>query len=356
VGVQQSGSIRRWRRKLLIALAAIPLLAVVCIASLRALLGRQQAIDSPNGVQEAGYLQIGGAPQWLEVRGWDRANPVILWLHGGPGLPVLPAAYASFLPWERTFTIAHWHQRGAALTYAAAPATEAPLTIDRMVHDGVEVAEYLRRRLGKDHIIVIGHSWGTVLGAHMVQQRPDLFAAYVGTGQMNSLEDDGRDLFAAAMVRARAGSNATAIEALRDVATLPPTDVGRMDAVRRWGRTEDVSDNPLLVFIAPLLSPAYPVTKIFSVSRGFVHSRRTLFDEELRVRLEHDVPELKTPAFLFQGKDDWQVSTPAAVRYFERLRSPRKEIVLLDGGHFVHVFHSTEFLSALTTKVRPLAK
>ena len=128
-----------------------------------------------------------------------------------------------------------------------------------------------------------------------------------------------------------------------------------MDVVRKWGKTEDISDNPLLVLIAPLTSPGYPVSKALSLREAFEGSRRALFHEQQQVRVERDVPERATPAFLFQGKDDWQVSTPAAVRYFERLRAPSKEIVLFDGGHFVHVFHSDAFLNALTTKVRPLA-
>ena len=66
-----------------------------------------------------------------------------------------------------------------------------PLTIDRMAEDGIEVAEHVRSRLHKDTIILIGHSWGSVIGTRMVQRRPDMFAAYVGTGQFNSLEDDG---------------------------------------------------------------------------------------------------------------------------------------------------------------------
>jgi len=331
------------------------LLIGVGAAGLRALLAKQQLLESSTAVHEAGYVQIGGIPQWIEIRGWDRTNPVILWLHGGPGAPVLPASYASFLPWEKTFTLVHWHQRGAGLTSAGRPLDGPPLTISGMVEDGIAVAEHVRRSLQKDKIIVIGHSWGSVLGTRMVQRRPDLFAAYVGTGQFNSLEDDGRDLFAAAMSRAKASGNATAVESLAGVASLPVTDVHRMDIVRTWGKTEDISDNPLLVLIAPLISPGYPISKTLGLGKAFAGSRRALFDEERQVRVERDVPELATPAFLFQGKDDWQVSTPAAVRYFERLRAPRKDVVIFDGGHFVYVFHSDAFLSALTTRVGPLA-
>ena len=275
---------RRWVRRLLIALAVFLLLVGMGAVGLRTLLARQQALESSASIHQVGYVRIGGIPQWIEIRGWDRTNPVILWLHGGPGAPVLPASYASFLPWEKTFTIAHWHQRGAGLTYAATPGNPSPLTIDRMVQDGIEVAEHVRSRLRKDKVILIGHSWGSVIGTRMVQRRPDLFAAYVGTGQFNSLEDDGRDLFAAAMARAKASGDARAIESLTAVSSLPLTDVGRMNVVRKWGKSEDISDNPMLVLLAPLISPGYPLRKAFSLGNAFEVSRRALFDEEKQVR------------------------------------------------------------------------
>jgi pimeloyl-ACP methyl ester carboxylesterase len=157
------------------------------------------------------------------------------------------------------------------------------------------------------------------------------------------------------MARARRDSNDTAIRALDAVAALPVSDVRRMDVVREWGRTEDISDNPLLVYLGLLLSPGYPVHRVFSVTRGFAKSRAELFEEELRVNAPHDVPELKVPAFLFQGRDDWQVSTASALRYFEVLKAPVKEVVVLDGGHMVAMLQSQAFLKALVEKVRPIA-
>jgi pimeloyl-ACP methyl ester carboxylesterase len=332
----------------------VVVLAALLITALRLLIANGMRIEGPAAIQESGYVSIGGQPQWIELRGWDRANPVLLWLHGGPGAPVISASYSSFYPWERQFTVAHWHQRGAGLTYAASN-TPQRLTIETMVNDGIQVAEYVGSRLPDARIIVVGHSWGSVLAAWMVQRRPDLFAAYVGTGQFTSLEEDGRDLFAAATERAKRDSNNRALRALDAVAALPVTDPRRMDVVRKWGRTEDVSDNPLLVYVGLLLSPGYPVHRVFSFTAGFAKSRADLFDEELRVNMPRDVPELKVPAFLFQGRDDWQVSTPSALRYFDALKAPVKDVVMFDGGHMVAMLQSEAFLKALVEKVRPNA-
>jgi pimeloyl-ACP methyl ester carboxylesterase len=346
------GFLRRGVRWMLIASAVLVTLSVLLIAGLRLLIANGLRIEGPAAIQESGYVSIGRQQQWIELRGWNRANPVLLWVHGGPGAPVISASYSSFLPWEHQFTVVHWHQRGAGLTYAA----NAPgrLRIDTMVTDGIQVVEYVRSRLPDVPIIVVGHSWGSVLAMRMVQRRPELFAAYVGTGQFTSLDDDGRDLFAAALGRARRDSNERGVRALDAVAALPVADVHRMDVVREWGRTEAVSDNPLLVYVGLLLSPGYPVQRVFSFTRGFAKSRADLFEEEQRVNMLRDVPELKVPAFLFQGRDDWQVSTPSALRYFEALKAPAKDVVLFDGGHMVAMLQSEAFLKALVEKVRPV--
>jgi pimeloyl-ACP methyl ester carboxylesterase len=97
------------------------------------------------------------------------------------------------------------------------------------------------------------------------------------------------------------------------------------------------------------------VHRVVSVTRGFAKSRAELFEEELRVNVPRDVPEVKVAAFLFHGRDDWQVSTASALRYFEVLKAPVKEVVVLDGGHMVAMLQSQVFWKALVEKVRPWA-
>jgi pimeloyl-ACP methyl ester carboxylesterase len=142
------------------------------------------AIRSPAGVQEGEFVDIGGIKQWVQIRGEDRDNPVLLFVHGGPGGTTLPIS-SGWRPWEKHFTVVQWDQRGAGRTYGAAGDTLGPtMTLERMTQDGVELAEYLRIHLHKDKIVLVGHSWGSFLGIHIVKQRPDLFYAYVGTGQV----------------------------------------------------------------------------------------------------------------------------------------------------------------------------
>ena len=138
--------------------------------------------------EEGLYVPIGGIRQWIQIRGEDRANPVLLYVHGGPGASALALSWA-WQPWEKYFTVVQWDQRGAGRTYRLNGDAEAPgMTIDQMTKDGIEVAEYLRAHLHKEKIVLLGHSWGSILGINMVRRRPDLFSAYVGTGQFVEAE------------------------------------------------------------------------------------------------------------------------------------------------------------------------
>ena len=130
-------------------------------------------------------MPLGGVEQWVSISGDDRDNPVLLVVHGGPGDSQWPHA-GNYLPWEKSFTVVQWDQRGAGRSYGRIGEGTPEVNLNRIAHDGVELADYLRRTLGKKKIIVLGHSWGSVVAVTMVQLKPELFATYVGTGQVVS--------------------------------------------------------------------------------------------------------------------------------------------------------------------------
>jgi pimeloyl-ACP methyl ester carboxylesterase len=149
-------------------------------------IARTIAIRTPNGIDERMYVNIGGIDQWVQIRGQNRNNPVILCLHGGPGGSWI-AQTTVFLPWEKDFTVVQWDQRGTGKTLeTTGPTIADAMSTDHMTQDGIEVSEFVRNHLHKDKIILLGFSWGSLLGVHMAKQRPDLFYAYVGTGQQHA--------------------------------------------------------------------------------------------------------------------------------------------------------------------------
>jgi pimeloyl-ACP methyl ester carboxylesterase len=161
-------------------------------------------------------ISINGIQQWINVRGKDTRNPILLLLHGGPGSPETPYNWTFQTPWEDFFTVVEWDQRGAGKTYALNdPDKIAPtMTVPKMLSDTEQVIEYLRRTYRKQKIILVGHSWGSVLGVLIAQKHPDWLYAYVGVGQWVNTQKSEREAYAFSLSEARANNNAEALKEL----------------------------------------------------------------------------------------------------------------------------------------------
>ena len=319
------------------------------------------AIPAPGAINEAGYVRIGGIDQWVQIRGQNRDNPVILCLHGGPGGTWLPVTRL-FLPWEREFTVVLWDQRGAGKTLGSTGAAiAATMTIERMAQDGVELAEHLRTRLGKKKIILLGHSFGSVLGVRMARLRPDLFHAFVGTGQANDLPRSMAGEFARLQERARAAGDA---ETLRSLALIGPPPYQNMRQVAAFfeqsGKYQPASDAVAINALKQsLLSPPpdYSLRDELNRIRGFMAVPPwTLYHELLQTQLAQQGTDYQMPVFIIQGGQDNVTPLAQAEEYFAALHAPHKEMVVLaDGGHFAVWSHADVFLQEMVRRVRPIA-
>lgn len=159
------------------------ILTLLTVAPLLGCAGTPMA--AAQGVAEEGFVAINGLEQWISVRGESADAPVLLFLHGGPGEAMSPFV-SLFAPWEREFTVALWDQRGAGKTFGRDATGQGEVTLDQLADDDVELAEYLRLRFGKEKIVLVGQSWGSILGWSAIRSRPELFHAYVGTGRRRS--------------------------------------------------------------------------------------------------------------------------------------------------------------------------
>jgi pimeloyl-ACP methyl ester carboxylesterase len=317
------------------------------------------AITTPNSIDEGRYVVIGGIEQWITIRGEDRRNPVLLFLHGGPGEATNPWAYASFRPWLKKFTVVQWDQRGAGRTLGKNGSSLAPtITVDRMVHDGIELTELLRTTLKQDKLILVGHSWGSILGVLMVKARPDLFYAFVGTGQVADPARNYAVAYDEVLKAAETSGDQRAIRELKDVGPPPWTD-GRGYAVqRKWANMFEHADVflPSTVALA-LQAPGYSVRDVNDWLDGQGLSAEQLVPQTRVIDAKTLGGVFQLPVFVIQGAEDFTTPTSLA-RSFERaIHAPRKEFVSIEGGgHFAVFMKSDAFLTALVRLVYPLAK
>ncbi|TYP74680.1 alpha/beta fold hydrolase [Paenibacillus methanolicus] len=177
-----------------LAVATVVLLGALSYrARMRRRLAQEHRIVTEHGIDEELTLEIGGLRQYVNIRGHDVRNPVILYLHGGPGGPFTPVMHKYQFGWERDYTVVNWDQRNAGRTYllnkSKAGQVRDSLTTDKLVEDVRELVLYLRERFGQEKIIIMGHSWGTVLGSLFAQRYPAWTRAYVSIAQVVQLHD-----------------------------------------------------------------------------------------------------------------------------------------------------------------------
>jgi pimeloyl-ACP methyl ester carboxylesterase len=318
-------------------------------------------IATPNGINERLFVTIGGVEQWISIRGRNRDNPVLLVLHGGPGVTTSPLA-VDFLDWESDFTVVHWDQRGAGKTYGRSGPLDPTFSIDQMAQDGLEVADFLRHHVHQDKIILLGWSWGSIPGVQMAKLRPDLFYAYVGTGQLVNLRENYAVGYARLLGETHARHDARAAANLESIGPPPWRSIRQLGvySTQALAYESGARSNPAVVGDV-FLAPGCTLGDFRDWLLGLNSSQNHFFGPTMagplmNVDLASPGTAFATPMFVFQGAQDYIAPPQLAHAYVDGIRAPQKQFVLIgDGGHTVVVSRNDEFLRLLDRWVRPLA-
>ena len=319
-------------------------------------ISQAMATTGPNGIDERRFVKIGGVEQWITIRGQNRDNPAILILHGGPGV-AYSALSPHFLPWEHYFTVIQWDQRGAGKSFSE---QRMPPTIELMVQDAIEVSEYIRSRLHKNRIILVGHSWGSVLGVYMVKARPDLFDAYVGTGQVVNMQRNEVAAYARVLAKARARRDSNGVASLEKERSAAPTHASRQIGLQRqWATKYEPGEGPMGLIVEIFTSPDYSLKDFGNYFRGVIDGDRflgkTLDGPFMRVDLPTLGTDFSVPFFIVEGADDDITPAALAKTYFDQITAPRKAFLLMpDAGHAALLTRPNMFLKFLLNDVRPV--
>lgn len=316
------------------------------------------AIQTPNGIQESMFVPIGGIEQWIEIRGEDRVNPVILFVHGGPGFSVTPLSRA-LRSWEKDFTVVMWDQRCAGKTFVRnSPASCMGMSNASVANEGILVTEFLKDHLSTDKVIVLGHSWGSMIGLQMISDRPDLYSAYVGTGQVVSVAEKESTIYSATLERLRAANDTAGARALERVGPPPYRDFEDLLLQRRLSAQFDVSsERDMRTHMTPvaLFAPGWSLWDLYnSFERAQDYAGPATFDDDATYDARQLGPAFETPMYVFNGEFDTITPTELAQSYFETVEAPAKAFVVLKGaGHSGVLSHPAMFLRELNAHVRP---
>jgi proline iminopeptidase len=326
-------------------------------------IARSRAIHTADGIETLEQAPIGGIGQWIEIRGESVKNPVLLFIHGGPGSAFLPMARAFQGPWEKYFTVVQWDQRGAGKTYSSnsREAMRPTMNIERMHADTLEVVNYLRKRLGQDKIFVLGHSWGSILGLRLAHDHPELLYAYIGVGQAINSRDNEEVLYQESLAEARRTQNQKALKELNGISPYPSANVTfqQIRVVRQWSAAligPQGSDESWMSEKAIFLAPEYSLADDIGWFRGIFFSVDTLLSDLSKANFADLGYNYRGPIFFLEGKHDPYTPSSVAKNFFDKMNDPDKHLVWFEkSGHFPFTEEAQKFTDTLVQQVLPLA-
>jgi pimeloyl-ACP methyl ester carboxylesterase len=282
-------------------------------------------------------VELGDTTQWIRVRGTDAANPVLLLIQQGPGLPMLNEVrrFERLLGLEQHFTVVYWDQRGCGRSLRAAD-TQNTKPLPHMVGDTVSLLEMLKARFGKESYVA-GFSLGATVGAYAAAERPDLVETLVAVGMDIDGVGAANSAYAFALESAHRLGNKRAVRQLVAIGPPPHLDVKQFSTRVRWasnfgGVTHDQSYAAVVrgLLVSLVRSSDYSAGDVLRAVRGITATQARLLPEMAELDLVRAVPRLDVPLVMVQGRLDRVAPSEAAQRYFDNVVAPRKELVWFD--------------------------
>ncbi|HNT76669.1 MAG TPA: alpha/beta hydrolase [Anaerolineae bacterium] len=301
-------------------------------------------LRAPAGAQSVNGLErvtLGGVKQWISIRGHDRRNPVLLFLHGGPGSANLAKLRVQCPELEQHFVVVTWDQRGAGKSQAAFDADT--LSIEQIVSDTHELILMLKARFGVDAVYLMGFSWGTVPGLLVAARYPKDLHAYIGAGQIVDYAEGERQSLAYVQDVARERNDEETLRALSaiDPAYNTANWYKQLMTQRKWllkyGGVYHTADSYNHEALMLLRAPEYSLMDFALWPGASARSLKTFWPALMQINLAEMVPEMQVPVYFFAGRYDRNAPSPLVEAYFAQLRAPAgKELIWFeDAAHDV---------------------
>jgi pimeloyl-ACP methyl ester carboxylesterase len=316
----------------------------------------EKGVVPPNSVSTLEKVELGGIKQSILIRGLDKNNPILLFLHGGPGYPQIGYARKYQEQLEKEFIVVNWDQRGSGTSYHWNMSDE-DYQVDKFIQDTHELTKYLSYKFNQPKIYIVGHSWGSLLGAWVVNQHPESYYAYIGIGQVaNSMEGE-RVSYDFVLNEAKRIKNEKAIQELETIGS-PPYKHPRKDTTleRKWvtefGGSERNSNSYNNLIRGILIEPEYTWLDGIRLAIGNSRSLKTIRPQTENANLIETLPELRVPVYLMMGKYDYMTPSETAYNYYEQLIAPSKQFIWFEeSAHFPH-FEEIEKFTKLMIRIK----
>lgn len=337
---------------------------------------KELKIETPNGIETMEYVEIGGIKQRIQIRGNDKNNPVILFVAGGPGDSFIGSSYTYQIPLEKDYTIVHWDQRNAGMTRYVNDVEEVEKTqsIEQSIEDCHEVVGYIKKKTGQEKVIVIGHSFGTILSNLYIQKYPEEVMAYVGIGVITNMMDANELTYQKTLEAVKKANSTEELQQLEQILPYPDNSLGKMISMRTVQMNyfyPDVEDNSLKTF---LFSPNYTLRELFDSLQAskyimaaingdyekageFLKPQGDLIETMFSYDIKDYPTEYSFPVIYMAGDMDYNTPGILAQEHFETIHAPYKEFITIkNAGHVVMMDQPQKFVESLSKALEKALK
>jgi pimeloyl-ACP methyl ester carboxylesterase len=347
---------------IIIGITGFFLLLFIGLLLYRQYLRYSSRIKTPNGISSLEEITLGGLKQWIFIRGIDQNNPVLIFLHGGPGEPAMGMSSSRRLDTEliKHFTVVHWDQRGAGKTYNSQIPVDS-MTLDRLVEDCNELIDYLRNRFDTPKVFIVAHSSGTLIGIKTAYRYPEKIHAYVGVAQVINDYEQQRVSYEFVLEEAERSGNVKHQNAIKAIGP-PPYEIPKKEydkanyIVRYGGMMHDSSFRKMIGLILPyLMSPEYSLSEGFRtiMGKGRNFTTNALWKEIVDVDFTKEIDSIKVPIYFFEGKHDMITPTVLVENYYQSLVAEKgKNLVIFENsGHWPMIEEKMQYEDKLVNTV-----
>lgn len=287
-------------------------------------------ITPKGGINKSMYVDINGTKQWISIYGKDKTNPVLLYLHGGPGSSTSSYDYAFTRKWADVYTVVTWDQRNCGKSYSS-DQNNTNLTYELMMSDGIEMTKFLLNYLKKDKITLLGHSWGSYYGSNLVLEYPEYYNAYIGTGQ---LVDFIKNEVAFKEEAIKWTKNDIEHQELINKLTIGDFSLeyfsARNSLMKIYGYDIFVDGTDYNLLASQIFNPYYSLADFqkylnsdYKIYSNFINS-----NEFLKFSLLNKT-KYEVPFYNINGDKDYQTNYLIADEYFDEIEAPYKKLYIM---------------------------
>lgn len=310
-------------------------------------------IETPNGISSLEEITLGGMKQWIFIRGEDKDNPVLIFLHGGPGSPISGISSSRKLDAEliKHFTIIHWDQRGAGKSYNSDIPVDS-MSYDRLAEDCNELIDYVRNELNVQKVFLVGHSAGTLIGIKTIHKYPEKIHAYVGIGQIINDYEQQMLSYNFIVEEAEKSGDVKIQNAIKAIGSPPHKELEELYEKERYllkyGAVihSTSGEHFLSIMLSFLTSPEYSLfegIKTFTGKGGYEFTMNAMFDEIKSVNLTEKIQSIKVPIYFFEGKYDMATPTILVESFYESLDAEKgKKLIIFENSAHMPMMEEKE--------------